>query len=316
MASGGSKKVVLAALAGNALIAVTKFAASVMTGSSAMFSEAIHSSVDTGNQALLLYGLRRSKRPADESHPFGYSKEIYFWSFIVAILIFALGAGISVYEGIDKVLHPEEMRNVYINYIVLGVAMVFESVALWIAVLEFNERRGTVPVFKAIRDSKDPSLITVLLEDTAAMAGLLVALVGITLAQTLQMPVFDGVASIAIGCILAMTATLLAFETKSLLIGEAAAPHIIKGVRRIVSAQEGVLRTNEVLTMHLGPTDVLVNVSVDFYDHVDSVGVERTVSEMELRIKESHPEVSRLFIEVQSWQSHLESVRGKNQGDA
>ena len=315
MAAGGSTKVVLAALAGNALIAVTKFAASVMTGSSAMFSEAIHSSVDTGNQALLLYGIRRSSRPADEEHPFGYSKEIYFWSFIVAILIFALGAGVSIYEGIEKVLHPEEMRNVYINYIVLGVAIVFESVALWIAVLEFNARRGNKPIFRAIRDSKDPSLITVLLEDTAAMTGLIIALVGITLAQLLDMPVFDGVASIAIGCILAITAMLLAFETKSLLIGEAAAPHIIKGVRRIVSAQDGVLRTNEVLTMHLGPADVLVNVSVDFYDHVDSVGVERTVSDMEVRIKETHPEVSRLFIEVQSWQAHLQNVRRKDSGE-
>ena len=309
MAAAGSTKVVLAALAGNTLIAITKFAASVMTGSSAMFSEAVHSVVDTGNQALLLYGLRRAEKPADETHPFGYAKEIYFWSFVVAILLFSIGAGVSFYEGVEKVLHPEEIKHVYINYIVLGFAMVFESIALWIAVLEFNERRGSKPVLRAIQESKDPSLVTVLMEDTAAMIGLTFALVGITLAHVLEMPVFDGLASIAIGCVLASAATLLAWETKSLLIGEAASPHLIRGVRQIVGAQRGILRTNEVLTMHLGPSDVLVNVSVDFHDNLDSAEIERSVSEMESRIKMLFPEVSRLFIEVQSWQAHMQSLR-------
>lgn len=312
MAAGGSKKVVLAALVGNSLIAITKFGAATITGSSAMFSEAVHSVVDTGNQALLLYGLRRAARPADETHPFGYSKEIYFWSFVVAILLFSVGAGVSLYEGVEKILHPEAIKSPHINYIVLGIAMVFESVALWIAVREFNERRGSKPVFQAIRDSKDPSLVTVLMEDTAALSGLIIAFGGILLAQLLHMPVFDGIASVAIGLVLASAATLLAFETKSLLIGEAAAPHIVKGVRRIIASQMGILRTNEVLTMHLGPHDVLVNISVDFHDNVDSVGVEATVSEMETRIKASHPEVSRLFIEVQSWQAHMESLRKKS----
>ncbi len=309
MAAGGSTKVVLAALVGNSLIAVTKFAASAYTGSSAMFSEAVHSVVDTGNQALLLYGLRRAAKPADETHPFGYAKEIYFWSFVVAILLFSVGAGVSIYEGIEKVLHPEEMRSPHINYIVLGIAMVFESIALWIAILEFNERRGSKPVMRAIRESKDPSLVTVLMEDTAAMIGLTFAMTGIALAQVLQMPVFDGLASIAIGCVLASAATLLAYETKSLLIGEAAAPHLIKGVRRIVDAQKEVMRTNEVLTMHLGPSDVLVNVSVDFHDKLSSTDIERAVSDMENRIKSLHPEVSRLFIEAQSWHAHRVAAR-------
>ncbi len=309
MAEGGSTRIGLVALACNALVAVAKFAASAATGSSAMFSEAVHSTVDTGNQALLLYGLRRAKRPPDDTHPFGYAKEIYFWSFTAAILIFSIGAGLAIYAGIQKILYPEEMRLVYINYIVLGVAIVFEATALWVAVVEFNERRGTKPIFRAIRDSKDPSLISVLLEDVAAMAGLLIALTGIALAHILDMPALDGAAAIAIGGILALTALALALKSKSLLIGEAAAPHIVEGVRRLVSAQPGIVHIHDVLTMQLGPGDVLVNVSVDFQDAADAATVEKTVGELERLIKAHHPEVSRLFIDVRSRQDYERNAR-------
>ena len=311
MADHSSKKVIYAALAGNSLIALTKFAAAWFTGSSAMFSEAIHSSVDTGNQALLLHGLRRSGRPADAKHPFGYGKEIFFWAFVVAILIFALGSGISIYEGIEKVRHPNVIENAYVNYIVLGLSIVFECAASWVALKAFNAGRGDMGFLEAIRASKDPTIFTVLLEDTAAVLGLVTALVGIALGQALDLPVLDGVASIAIGGILAGVALLLAYETKGLLIGEAVDRGAEDRIRALVAEQAGVLRTNEILTMHLGPADVLVNLSLDFNDGLSAADVEATISDLEARIKSALPVVKRIFIEAQSWQGHQESRRAE-----
>ena len=229
MSDHKNKRVIYVALAGNAAIAVTKIVAAMLTGSSAMLSESIHSIVDTGNQSLLLYGMRRAGRPADERHPFGYGREIYFWAFVVAILIFAVGAGVSVYEGIHKIQHPTQITNVGINYAVLAIAMVFEGGAWWVAYRAFDSSRGRRSVIAAVRDSKDPSIFTVLLEDTAAMLGLLIAFLGIALGQWLDIPELDGFASIGIGCILAGAAMLLATETKGLLIGEGADP---RGHRR------------------------------------------------------------------------------------
>ena len=204
----GSKTVIYAALAGNAAIALTKFAAAAFTGSSAMLSEAIHSVVDTGNQGLLLWGLRRAKRPPDERFPHGYGKEVYFWSFVVAILIFAVGSGVSIYEGIKHVQHPSEMTNPLVNYIVLGLAMVFEGTAWLIAWKGFRKAKGNMGYFEAVRSGKDPTLFVVLFEDSAAMLGLLVvAMVGIALTQVTGIPYFDGIASIVIGLILAGVAT-------------------------------------------------------------------------------------------------------------
>ena len=251
MAGHSSKKVIYAALAGNSLIAVTKFTAAAYTGSSAMLSEAIHSAVDTGNQGLLLYGLKRASRPADERHPFGYGQEIYFWAFVVAILIFAVGAGVSIYEGILKIIEPHPITNAYINYIVLGVAIVFESGALYVAVKEFDKVRGRAGYLKAVQVSKDPSLFTVLLEDTAALAGLVFAMVGIALSQALDQPVWDGIASVAIGCVLALAAFVLAYETKALLIGEAADPKVVEDIRAIVTEDKRVAGVNEILTSPL-----------------------------------------------------------------
>ena len=264
MASHSSKKVVYAALAGNGLIAVTKFFAAAATGSSAMFSEAIHSLVDTGNQRLLLYGIKRSNKPADEAHPFGYGMELYFWTFVVAILIFGVGAGVSLIEGILKIQNPHPITNPLINYIVLAIAFVFEAAAWIVAYREFRTRQGKRGLFDAVRRSKDPTVFTVLFEDSAATLGLVVAFIGIWLGQTLDMPILDAVASIVIGLILAVTAALLAYETKGLLIGEAAAPDVVSGVRGIVLARQGILAINEMATLHFGPEDVLLTLSVDF----------------------------------------------------
>jgi cation diffusion facilitator family transporter len=304
MATHGSKKVIYAALAGNTAIAVIKFAAAIFTGSSAMLSEAIHSVVDTGNQILLLYGIRKAGKPADEDHPFGYGMELYFWTFVVAILIFAVGSGVSIYEGVHKLLDPHPIESAYINYIVLAVAVVFEGAALFVAAKEFNKTRGRRGILAEVRASKDPTVFTVLFEDTAALLGLVAAFIGIALAQVLDMPIFDGIASIVIGAILATVAILLAYESKGLLIGEAAEPAVRQGVRKILLDRPELLRLNEVLTMHLGPRDILLNLSLDFRDDLSANDVEAAISALEIEIKAAYPEITRVFIEAQGWRAH------------
>lgn len=307
--AAGSKRVIYAALIGNGLIAITKFVAASITGSSAMLSEGIHSVVDTGNQGLLLYGMKRSKQPADDKHPFGYGAELYFWAFVVAIMIFAVGAGISIYEGVKKVLDPHVISDPTINYVVLGLAMAFEGVAWWIAYKEFKAIKGDQTFVQAVRDSKDPTVFTVLFEDTAAMLGLIVAFVGIYLADALAIPALDGVASILIGCILAITAALLAYETKGLLIGEAAAPEIVGMIEKLVGEADGVDKMNEIRTLHRGPNDVLLAVSIDFNNDLSVGRVENIIYDLELAIKNRFPQVKRLYIEVQNKLHHAEEVQ-------
>lgn len=314
--SHASTKVIYAALAGNLMIAITKFAAAAYTGSSAMLSEAIHSVVDTGNQGLLLFGVHRARRPADPSHPFGYGMELYFWAFVVAIIIFGVGAGVSVYEGIDKLRFPRAVTDPYINYIVLGIAMVFEGAAWTVAYREFNRTKGSRSIVSAVGRSKDPAVFTVLFEDTAAMLGLIVAFAGIALGQYLHNDMFDAYASIVIGLILALTAILLARECKGLLIGEGASGAVIAGIEEIVAAQPGILGVNELLTMHFGPDDVLLNVSLDFADGLASEEVERAISRMEEQIKQSFPEIRRVFIEAQSRAGHETALEAEKAGAA
>jgi len=300
---GSSHKVIYAALAANALIAVSKFVAAYITGSSAMMSEGVHSVVDTGNQGLLLFGMSRAKRPADAAHPFGYGAEIFFWAFVVAILIFALGAGISFYEGVYKLLNPHPIESPYINYIVLAGAFVFEAAAWTIAYKEFRKAQNPRQPFhflKAVRQSKDPATFTVLFEDTAAMLGLAAAAIGIFAAHNFGLEWADGAASIVIGAILAGAAILLARETKGLLIGEAAAPAVVRGIREIIRETPDILHINELRTMHLAPHEILLALSVDFADGISSQRVEEAVSTLERKIKESYPEVRRVFIEVQA----------------
>ena len=297
--ASGSKKVIYAALAGNTLIAITKFIAAGITGSSAMISEGIHSLVDTGNQVLLLYGLRQAKKPADDKFPFGHGKEIYFWSFIVAILIFALGAGISIYEGILHILNPKAVTDTFINYIVLGLAIVFEGAAWFFAFKEFKKAKGKWGYVEAVQRGKDPTMFVVLFEDSAAMLGLLIALAGILLGDLTGILYFDGIASILIGLILAGTAVWLAYETKGLLIGESANKKVVEGIRAIVLNAGPVEHVNEVLTMHMGPEFILVNVSVDFTDGTVAEEIETAIDKLDREIKQQFPNVKRIFIEAE-----------------
>ena len=299
--ASGSKKVILAALIGNALIAVTKFVAAAITGSSAMLSEAIHSVVDTGNQVLLLYGLKRSTRPPDREFPFGHGKELYFWSFVVAILIFAVGAGVSIYEGVRHLLHPEPIESPHVNYIVLALALLFEGAAWFFAWREFRVHKGHRGYIRAVQEGKDPTLFVVLFEDSAAIAGLAVAFLGIFLTQSTGNLYFDGAASIVIGLILAATAIWLARETKSLLIGESANPEVEEVIRRIVEAHPEINHVNEVLTMHMGPDYILVNLSVDFRDTATAEEIEHVIVVVDRTLKQQMPRVKRVFVEAESW---------------
>jgi len=291
------KLVIYAALAGNALIAIMKFIAAFITGSSVMFSEGIHSVVDTGNQMLLLYGLKQAKKPADDRFPFGHGKEIYFWSFIVAIMIFAVGAGVSIYEGIHRILNPTPLENIMVIYIVLSLAMIFEGAAWFFAFKEFKQAKGKWGYIEAVQRSKDPSIFVVLFEDSAAMLGLLVALLATFLTQLTGNLYLDGIASIIIGLILAATAMWLAFETKSLLIGESANIHVVNGIRKLARTYDKIEHVNEVLTMHMGPEFILVNISVEFKDAATATEIEETVSQLDAAIKNEYENVKRIFIE-------------------
>ena len=300
MSASASKKVIYAALAGNLLIAITKFIAASMTGSAAMLSEGIHSFVDTGNQGLLLYGLWRSRKPADEHFPFGHGKEVYFWSFVVALMIFAVGAGVSIYEGVHRLINPQHMERVVVNYIVLGLAIVFEGGSWLFAVKEFSKTKGRRGFIEAVHLDKNPSVFVVLFEDSAAMVGLMVALVGIMLGQVTGDPRWDGIASIVIGFILGGTAAWLAWETKSLLVGESALPEVVRHIRQLAGECPEIEHVNEVLTLHMGPEFILANLSVDFRNSISAAEVERAIQRLDTRIKEAHPLVKRVFIEGES----------------
>jgi cation diffusion facilitator family transporter len=299
-ASGSSERVIYAALLGNFLVAITKFAAAAFTGSSAMLSEAVHSLVDTGNELLLLYGLRRAARPPDEDHPLGHGRELYFWSFIVALLVFALGAGVSVYEGISHVLYPVSITNPFVNYVVLGLAMVFEGISWWVALREFRATKGELDYVEAVRESKDPPGFMVLLEDSAALLGLLIALAGTAAAEALRLPVLDGVASIAIGVLLGGVAFFLARETKGLLIGESAGSEILASICAMARAQPGIEQSNGLLTVHLGPRQIVAALSIDFADEISAGQVEAIVATLEERVRKVHPEIVLLLIKPQA----------------
>jgi cation diffusion facilitator family transporter len=307
--AGGSKAVIFVALGCNLGIAIAKFVAASWTQSSAMLSEAIHSLVDTSNQLLLLFGLNRAARPADAQHPFGYGKEIYFWSFIVAMVLFALGAGVAIYEGIEKVLDPHPLRDVFWIYAVLVVALVLEGYSMLKAVAEFNARRkpSGLGFIAALRASKDPSLFAIVLEDAAALTGLVIALIGTLFADLGAYETADGIASILIGCVLGVVAIFMSSEIRSLIVGEAASRAVQDGLRAIISEEAGADKPikviNEIRTMHLGPRDVLVTASVDFEDWVSARTVEDVTGRLQKAIKARYPEVQHLFIEVQSEQA-------------
>lgn len=274
IASRSSQKVIYAAIIGNLLVAATKFGAAAFTGSSAMLSEAVHSVVDTGNSLLLLYGLYRAEQPPDHDHPLGYGRELYFWSFVVAVMVFALGAGVSLYEGVAHILSPQPIENAAVNYVVLGLSALFDGTTWWIAMRHFKGRMRYADIFRAIRKSKDPSSFMVLFEDSAALIGLIFAFAGTYFSVQLDLPVLDGVASILISAVLAVTAALLARETKGLLIGEAADQPIVESIMHIAEIMEGVAHANGVITVHLAPEQIVVALSLEpasFFEERDSI---------------------------------------------
>jgi cation diffusion facilitator family transporter len=304
MAAQSSKGAVIAALAGNILVAATKLFAAVWTGSAAMMSEAVHSLVDTGNEVLLLYGMHRASRRPDAQHPLGYGRELYFWSFIVALLIFALGAGVSVYEGIAHVRHPEPISNPLISYVVLALAFVFEGASWVVSWRQFKAAKGALGYFEAVRVSKDPPSFMVFFEDSAALAGILIAAMGTFAAVQLRQPFFDGLASILIGGVLGAIALLLARESKSLLIGEHADRELSESILRVAAAEPSITRANGVLTMQLAPDQIVAALSLDFEDHLTAAQVEDAVIDIERKIRESHPQVVALFVKPQNDRSY------------
>ena len=295
-----SRTAIIAAIAGNLAIAATKFVAAFFTGSSAMLSEAIHSLVDTGNGGLLLLGARRSLRPPDETHPFGHSTEIYFWTLVVAILIFALGGGMSVYEGVSHLRQPHQIENPAWNYIVLGIALIFESASFYFAFKAFRTEKGKQSVMQTIIGSKDPTTFTVLFEDTAALLGLLVALAGVFLADQFSEPHFDGVASIIIGVILGVVAAVLAYESRSLLIGEGVSPDVRTKLREIVISDPAVSEIKQFLTLHFGPTDVLLTMNLRWQKEFTASEVAEVIARLEEKIRGQFPEINHIFIETES----------------
>jgi cation diffusion facilitator family transporter len=308
IASLSSRKVIYAAIVGNLLVAATKFGAAAWTGSSAMLSEAVHSVVDTGNSILLLYGLHRAKRPPDHNHPLGHGREIYFWSFVVAVMVFALGAGVSLYEGITHILNPEPIQNVAVNYAVLGMSVLFDGATWWIALRNFKGQKRFGELFSAIRNSKDPPSFMVLFEDSASLIGLTIAFAGTFLSVQLDLPILDGVASILIGLVLAATASLLARETKGLLIGEAADPSIVDSIINIAEEMDGVAHANGIITIHLGPEQIVVALSLEFADELRTPEIEVKVIELERRVRHLHPAVIAVFVKPQSSSGYKDAL--------
>lgn len=288
--------VLYGALLANLGIAVAKFVAAAITGSSSMLTEGVHSLVDCGNQVLLLYGKRRAKRPPDQRHPFGYGRELYFWAFVVAILIFAVGAGVSIYEGIEHIREPAELRDPTINYAVLLIAFLLEGSSWFIAVREFDKGRGQAGWWHTIKDSKDPAGFTVLFEDSAALFGLIVAALGVWASQHFEKPELDGVASIVIGAVLAIVALLLAREAKGLIIGEAADPELIERLRTSLQDRPEIVSVNHVRTIHTAPASIFVAISADFADDLAMGDAERLIEEMEEELKAISPSVSSVYI--------------------
>lgn len=299
MATASSKFVIYAAIGANLAIAIMKFVAAALTGSSAMVSEGIHSLVDTGNGGLLLFGIHKSKQPADATHPFGYGKELYFWSLIVAVLIFGVGGGISIYEGIAHLLHPRPLEDPFWSYLVLGFAAVFEGLVFVVAFRAFQALKGQdESIWQAIKSSKDPTTFTVLFEDAAAMLGLIFAFVGIFLAHQFENPYLDGVASVCIGLLLAAVAVVLAYESKGLLVGEGTDPQTLEKIRKLAEADPGVKKMLMPLTMHFGPDTVLLTVDIEFHKRLSATEVEEAVDRLDKSIRTQYPNIKHIYIQA------------------
>ncbi len=309
MAKSERNVVILAAILANAAIAIIKFIAALVTGSSAMLSEAVHSLIDTGNEGFLIVGLRRAKKRPDSLHPFGYGKELYFWAFLVAILIFALGGGMSIYEGISHIQQPHPIRNALWNYVVLGCAFLFEGTSFTIAYRHFRRKEGRRRrLWTSILVSKDPSLFTVLLEDFAAIVGIAIAFLGVALSQYFHEPKLDGWASIGIGLLLLSVSTVLANETRNLLVGESLRPETLEEIQRIIWSEPNVSELLAVLSMHLGPQNVLLNIRVHFRAEISHQELTRTVQRLVINIRRAHPEIKQVFFAAEDLASDLKRI--------
>jgi cation diffusion facilitator family transporter len=295
-----SQTSVVAALVGDLLVAASKIGAAFWTGSAAMASEAIHSVVDTTNEILLLYGIHRSKQKADAEHPFGHGREVYFWSFVVSLLIFALGAGFSIYEGVSRVLDPVPIESPGISYIVLALAFIFEGGSWLVSLKQFREAKGELGFFDAFRISKDPPLFMTLFEDSVALSGILIAAASTFAAVALARPEIDGIGSVGIGLLLAVTSVFLARESKSLLMGEPAYPFIRESILSIANAHPGCLRANGLITVQLGPNQVVAMLSLEFSDNMLAPEIEEAVVGLEKSVREANPEIVALFVKPQT----------------
>lgn len=308
MTSESGKKTIVAAIVANLAIAVIKFVAATITGSSAMLSEGIHSTVDTGNEFLLLLGLRLSQKPADESHPFGYGQELYFWTLIVALFIFAIGGGLSIYEGINHLIYPVPLEDPFWNYVVLASAVVFEGYSWTIALKELVAQKGEENIWQAIRSSKDPTIFTILLEDSAALLGLAIAFSGVFLGHLFNNIYLDGVASVVIGIILVIVAIFLIYESKGLLIGEGANPEMVASLKEIIREDPDVGEVIRVLTLYFGPQEVLLNLEIQFKTNLSAEKLALAIERLEMKINQHHPEIKRIFIEAKSIFSYQKAI--------
>ena len=294
----GSRRVVYVALAGNIAIAVIKLGASLATRSSAMLTEAIHSLVDILDQVFLLVGLRRAARPANARHPFGYGLEAYFWSFAVALLIFALGGAVSIYEGVRRIMVPEALTRPWINFLVLGVSAVFEGASFSVSYREFRRVVGDrdIRLWRFVQLSKDPALFATLLEDAAALIGLAIAAVGVGASAYLGVPWADGAASVLIGLLLAAVALILANEVRSLMAGESAAPHVVAAARKILDEDPNVELVDELLSLHLGPESILIGVTLEFRDGLSGEEIQAAAQDLSDRVQASDHRIGRIFL--------------------
>lgn len=313
--NSGTNRAVYAALIGNVLVAVTKAIAGAWTGSASMQSEAVHSFVDTGNELLLLYGIRRAARRADPDHPLGYGREIYFWSFIVALLVFALGAGVSTYQGIAHLRHPEPIEHPIVSYIVLGLSFLFEGSSWIVSWRQFKAANGPQDVYTAFRRSKDPPSFMVLFEDSAALVGIVIAALATFLAAHSGISEADGIGSILIGVVLAITASLLARESKSLLVGEQADRKLNEEIMKLAATEPGIERVNGVITAQLAPDQILAALSVEFPDALTTSQIERQVRDLEHKLRATHPSIFAVFVKPQTKAMFEEVVRDRY-GDA
>ena len=308
-AATSSKLAIYGAIGANIAIAASKFVAAAFTGSSAMLSEGIHSLVDSGNGILILHGVRQAEKPADARHPFGRSKELYFWALIVAILVFSVGGGMSFYEGVEHIKHPAPITDPTWNYWVLGFSLVFEGVSCFLAFRAFNADRGDFGFWAALRRSKDPSVFAILLEDLAALLGLVIALAGVYFGHLLNNPYLDGAASIGIGALLVGVAIFLIYKTKGLLVGMGVDDETLDNIEKIARAQPNIDQVGPPLTSYLGPTDVVLALDVEFAHHLTAEEIERAIDDLQDAIRVPYPEMKRIFVEAKSL-----SARAPSQG--